>query len=564
MKTQAYFSNIEAPISPPPSWHLSYDVVIIGLGAAGISAAIEAREAGQQVLIIDRFAGGGASKASGGVVYAGGGTSVQKKTGVEDTVDNMFAYLRKEVGGLIEDKHLRDFCETSPKMIDWLTARGVVFGDTVFKKKTSYPAPEYFLYHSDNSLLPNYMQHAEPAARGHRGWVPIEQGKKAINLGGSIIDPLRAHAENIGVDIFAFTPATQLVFDGKRVSGLQAQKFKTQAQSTQYAKLRQEAERLMSLWPPILPGGKYFYRRAQKKLKAAKALEQQREAITIEAKNGVIICAGGFSFNRKMMAHYAPNYVSGYALGTEGDNGAGIELGLSVGADSVNMNRGTAWRFINPPLSFARGMIVNESGNRFINEMVYGAHLGSAIAEDQDGKAWLILNKQLIRHALKEVSKGQALSFQRDLARLNIWFGSKKAKTIEKLAEKIGLRPAALAKTWQDYCAQYQAKSPDAFGKAGEDIGDLSNGAFYAIDIGIAARLFPCPVMTLGGLNLNQQTGQVLKTDGRVIDGLYAAGRSALGICAQNYISGLSIGDGLYAGRRAAQHITSHTTKRNM
>lgn len=546
------FSKIDLPSEKPVQFDKHYDAVIVGCGAAGIAAAIEAREAGLEVCIIDRFAGGGATAASGGVVYAGGGTVIQKKLGEVDTPDNMFAYLRQEVGPLIDDEHLRDFCAQSAETIDWLIARNVRFGDTVYKHKTSYPGASFFLYHSDNSLVPSYAETANPAARGHRGWVPVEQGKKAINLGGSIFNPLRAHAEAIGVEILPYSEARQLVWHNGRISGIKLLQFPSIEARSRYAKLRAEAERLMQIWPPILPGGRFFFQLAKRKLAEAQKLADRREPIYVGAERGVVLCAGGFGFNKDMMAHYAPAYRGGYPLGTEGDDGAGIELGLSVGGAVENMSRASAWRFINPPLSFARGMIVNKDAQRFINEMLYGAHIGSTIAEEQDGKAWLILNRQLVKEALREVGGGRALAFQRDLARLNIWFGAKKAKTIENLAATLNISPTQLVETWRSYCA---SDTPiDQLGKAAADRGDLSSGPFYAINVGLTARLFPCPVLTLGGLQVDQKTGAVLGSAG-VIPGLYAAGRNALGICAANYVSGLSIADGLYSGRRAGRSL---------
>src|ERR1700733_12572042 len=77
----------------------TYDVVIVGYGAAGAAAAIEAADAGARVLVLDRGYGGGASTLSGGVVYAGGGTPYQQAAGLHDTPENMFNYLRQEVQG---------------------------------------------------------------------------------------------------------------------------------------------------------------------------------------------------------------------------------------------------------------------------------------------------------------------------------------------------------------------------------------------------------------------------------------------------------------------------------
>lgn len=550
LPSSSFFSQTETAAETAPEWHDEVDVIIVGLGAAGVAAAIEAREAGLEVLVLDRFGGGGATNASGGVVYAGGGTAVQKQVGEDDSIDDMFAYLRTEVGPLVSDAHLRRFCEESAPTIDWLIDRHVKFGDTIFREKTSYPAAEYFLYHSDNSLVDSYKKAAKPAARGHRGWVPLEQGRKAIGLGVSIFEPLRAHAETIGVRMENFTPVTQLVHENGRVSGVKAHFFTDETKRTHYQKLLQKAEKLKTAWPPILPGYGYFMRRSKEMMRRAAQLEAGRDARHIKARRGVVLAAGGFAFNSKMMAHYAPAYRRGYALGTDGDNGAGIELGQSVGGHIANMSRASAWRFINPPFSFALGMMVNGDGKRFINETLYGAHIGSEIAENQDGKAWLVLSKNLVKQALAEVSGGKALAFQRDLARLNVWVASKKARTPEALAAKIGL-PADALKASID---AYNGGGKDAFGKTAAEVGDMKNGPYYAIDIGIGAPLFPCPVLTLGGLDVDQDSGMVLGDNGP-IEGLYAAGRNALGICAANYISGLSIADGLFSGRRAGRHL---------
>ena len=90
-------------------WNASADVVVVGWGCAGASAALEARECGLSVTVLERFEGGGASRLSGGVVYAGGGTPYQKAAGFEDSVENMFAYLKKENQGLVKDETLRRF-----------------------------------------------------------------------------------------------------------------------------------------------------------------------------------------------------------------------------------------------------------------------------------------------------------------------------------------------------------------------------------------------------------------------------------------------------------------------
>lgn len=552
-----WHSNIEAPLKVKSAddieWAETADVVVIGLGGAGVAAGLQALENGQSVIAIDRFEGGGATKASGGVIYAGGGTIIQKQAGVEDTPDNMFKYLKLETEGIIKDATLKDFCKQSAPTIDWMMGHGVDLRPTLWSNKTSYPAPEYFLYHSDNTLVPSYKAHAKPAARGHRGYVPIEQGRKATNLGGSLFDPLLVSAKENGLQVMPFTEARQLVTDSKgRVIGVKIFQFDSEDIRNQYLKLRNKAKRLMAMFPPILPGSKIFLRRAIKMFEKARELEEDRNELFVRANKGIVLSAGGFVFNKEMMKHYAPKYATAYPLGTDGDSGAGIRLGESVGGQATNMDRITAWRFINPPLSFARGMIVNLQGERFINEMVYGATLGVEMTENHGGEAYMILDKTLIKQALSEVSGKKALGFQKMLAQLNARFGAKKGKTIEELAGKIGVNAAALKEQVAAYNSYARGDAADPFEKTTEDIGEIATAPFYAINIGLEAKLFPCPSLTLGGLAVNEKTGQVLDENKKPIGGLYAAGRNAIGIASWNYISGLSIADGVYSGRRAA------------
>ena len=153
---EEWFSQIKEPLIPSNmskmSWDEEADVVVIGCGGGGVSAALEASEQNQQVLMIDRFFGGGATAASGGVFYAGGGTKIQKEAGVEDNPDEMFKYLQMETQGIVKDSTLRKFCEDSPKNVDWLLGHGVEFNASVYKKKTSYPTSNYYLYHSKKHL----------------------------------------------------------------------------------------------------------------------------------------------------------------------------------------------------------------------------------------------------------------------------------------------------------------------------------------------------------------------------------------------------------------------------
>src|SRR5882757_1509360 len=142
---------------------LEADVVIVGFGAAGACAALEAAAAGAEVVVLDRFAGGGATALSGGVVYAGGGTSVQRAAGVTDTPEAMYEYLCREVDGVVSADTLRRFCAESPDMIDWLTELGVPFEASLCPYKTSYPSNRHYLYYSGSEAAGGFRDVAPPA-----------------------------------------------------------------------------------------------------------------------------------------------------------------------------------------------------------------------------------------------------------------------------------------------------------------------------------------------------------------------------------------------------------------
>lgn len=187
-------------------WDEAADLVVFGFGGAGAAAAIQAAELGADVVAVDRFSGGGATAFSGGIIYAGGGTRVQREAQVADDPDNMHRYLAQEVGDVVDDATLRQYCALSAATIDWLTSLGVPFKDVPFPEKTGYPPDGYYLYYSNNEALPAMKKIAPPAMRGHR---PV-----GIGMGDQyLFSALRAAAVRTGVRLMTHAPVTQLITD---------------------------------------------------------------------------------------------------------------------------------------------------------------------------------------------------------------------------------------------------------------------------------------------------------------------------------------------------------------
>ncbi|WP_380879310.1 23S rRNA methyltransferase [Sphingomonas sp. DBB INV C78] len=560
--TPHWSSDVEAPLLIDTveafAWDLEADVVIVGYGGAGVAAALEAREAGLSVLALDRATGGGATRINGGIFYGGGGTPAQREAGVEDTPEDMFNYLRMETQGVVRDDTLRRFCAESAETAEWLARHGVRFEGRLYAKKTSYPHTDYSLYHSDNSLAPDYKAFARPAARGHRALV--DRLDAPMGYGKGLYDPLRASADRAGVLAMTSTTVRQLVVDTSgRVVGVRATRVPTGTRKgRRYEVLTRHATALIQRLPPSLPGAGAIARLAGRLFASARAIERSiGETQFIRARRGVCLSAGGFIFNREMVAHHAPKYLKGMPLGTPGDDGSGIRLGQSAGGAVSRLHHGSAWRFINPPTAWAQGIVVDRKGDRYVNEMLYGASIGMAMVEHREGVCWIILDDKQFREARRQARDRSILGFQRYPALLAMMLGSKSAPTIARLARKCGLDSNGLEATVARYNLLAETGERDPFGKGQEDIVAVIEPPFHAINMSIDARLGFLPVLTLGGLKIDEKTGAVVDLQDKPITGLYAAGRTAVGICSNIYVSGLSVADCIFSGRRAARSLAA-------
>lgn len=517
---------------------LTTDVVVVGFGAAGTCAAITAAELGAEVIALDRANGGGATAISGGIIYAGAGTAVQREAGVHDTAEQMLDYLRLEVGDAVSPQTLQRFVDTSPEMIDWLSTHGVPFNAALCPYKTSFPNNRYYLYHSGSENAGVSRAQTPPVQRGHRAYGKGTSGKK-------IYAPLADSARKLGVDFRAHTRVTALLQDASgRVTGVRALTMGEAPRRIQrrYARLAAISSKPGVYYPPL---------RAAMDRRLAKLEDRYARPIEITARRGVIICAGGFIANTEWRKRYAPEFNGGLPLGTSGDDGSGIALAQSVGGMPDRMDNVSAWRFITPPSAFISAIVVDEKGTRVIDETRYGAALGQALVKNHGSKGWILADAALMSEARRQLLT-QTLWFQRAQGAALLFTGAARGTTLAEVARAAGIDPEGLQAAVAAHNDAIDAGTEDPTGKPAEFCRRIDKAPFTLLDISVRPNvLLPTPMLTLGGVRVAEDTGAVVDADGTPIPGLYSAGRTAIGIASRSYVSGLSIADCVFAGRRA-------------
>ena len=524
-------------------WDSEYDVVVAGFGCAGACAAIEAADNGARVLVIDRFTGGGATRMSGGVIYAGGGSEVQRSAGFRDSPEKMYRYLSLETGGGVDGPALRAFCRSSIDNLAWLGRLGVVIPKKFYRNKTTQPPGGYGLYFSGNE---KHYTGGDPVARGH---VPDGTGMS----GKALFQALKKGALERGVEVRYRHKLDRLITENGAVIGIEARALRNNALANIVHAI------LFNLGLASSPC-RTLLRRFENTFS---------ESRLIRARGGIVICAGGFVYNRSMVAEHAAAYAGCMPLGTPGDDGSGIILGRSAGAAVASMDACAASRFFCPPEAFASGVLVNCEGARFCDESLYGATLSRHISKQPGRLAHLIADAKLHRRAGEQMKREErlrdssimriisgemnALIFRKAMAFMNRRVNRNKAASLPELEKKCGMPAGSLSATVAKHNDRCTAGGKDEFGKSHQYMEAIDEPPYYAINCRLDNWLFPSPCFTLGGLKVNGLTSQVVRDSGAAIQGLYAAGRSAAGVCSRSYVSGLSLADCIFSGRNAGK-----------
>lgn len=532
------------------AWDDSCDMLIIGGGLAGATAALRGAELGLDIVLADRFGGGGTSELSGGVLYAGGGTRVQRECGIDDSPQAMADYLQKEVGDLLARETVQRYAERSADMLEWLEQYGVHFAGPLAKKKASYPPPGDFLYYSGNETVPAFAGSQPPAPRGHR--VRSEDPRDHKHFSGAILMNrlFTAIAAKPAIRFRKQSAARRLIVDAQgRVIGAEVWQIPQGSKASQrHAKLYEFGKQVMATLAGLTNPALRWLTHIERK---------HAQPLRIRARHGVLLSCGGYINNRSLVKRTAPVYAKATLGVGPGEDGSALRLTQGLNPLVRQTHLLSAWRFINPPYSWMKGIVVDGKGQRITNEEQYGARLGDAICQTSDGTAWLIIDSAVKADATRDLINDPLWLFQRAPGRVAMWL-AKSAPTITTLEAKLRMPAGSLSTAVDAYNrAAGSDELSDPMGKAPANCQALTTGPFYAMNISSDNPLNPIGAITLGGLDVDETNGAVRATAGDVIPGLYAAGRAAVGICSANYISGLSLGDCVFSGLRAAESIAT-------
>lgn len=327
------------PACEVPAWDFETDVAVIGFGAAGACAAIEAADAGASVILFERNSGsGGASGLSGGEIYIGGngGTDAQRTAGFADSTEDFATYLKMAGGPCADEAKCDLYAREALNHFAWLKAQGVPYRGNYLPGKHIEPTDDSTLIWSGSEAAPPFCDHAKPAPRGHviqhMGW----------GGGRPLVDILEASARAKGVEVVVDARVLALVADGERIVGLVVK----------------------------IDNANHF----------------------VKADKGVVLATGGFVMNEEMRRKYCPEtFRIANPIGDK-DDGTGIMLGLGAGGEAIHMEQFFTTCPWTMPESHAYGVFVNIAGQRFINEDCYHGRVSRCAIDQPGGKVYLLLD----------------------------------------------------------------------------------------------------------------------------------------------------------------------------
>ncbi|MBS7057632.1 MAG: flavocytochrome c [Faecalibacterium prausnitzii] len=481
------------------------DVVVVGAGGAGMTAAITAAAEGKSVVVLESqsMVGGNSVRATGGMnaaktVYQdenefGESAGVEKtlKTAAEKYADNetitalaktvseqWAAYQANPTGyfdsvelmeldtmiggkGINDPELVETLCANSADAIDWLDEHGITL-------------------HNVSSFG------GASVKRIHR---PVNAEGKTVSVGSYMIPLLQENCEKAGVKMMLDTTATEILTDANGAAV------------------------------------------------GVKATGASGETVTVNAK-AVVLATGGFGANLDMVVKYKPELKGFMTTNAPGIQGQGIEMAQAIGAATVDMDQiqihptveANTAALITEGLRGDGAILINEEGKRFIDEVGTRDVVSAAEIAQTGSYSWLVVDQAMVDASSViqgYIKKGYTVT----------------GATYEELGKAMGVDAAAFAETMEKWNGYVEAKNDPDFGRT-SFANPLNTAPYYAIKVTAGVH------HTMGGLKINANT-EVLNEKGEVIPGLFAAGEVTGGVHGANRLGGNAVADFTVFGRIA-------------
>ena len=481
------------------------DVVVVGAGGAGMTAAITAAAEGKTVVILESqsMVGGNSVRATGGMnagktVYQdenefGESAGVEKtlKTAAEKYADNetitalaktvseqWAAYQANPTGyfdsvelmeldtmiggkGINDPELVETLCANSADAIDWLDEHGITL-------------------HNVSSFG------GASVKRIHR---PVNAEGKTVSVGSYMIPLLQENCEKAGVKMMLDTTATEILTDANGAAV------------------------------------------------GVKATGASGETVTVNAK-AVVLATGGFGANLDMVVKYKPELKGFMTTNAPGIQGQGIEMAEAIGAATVDMDQiqihptveANTAALITEGLRGDGAILINEEGQRFIDEVGTRDVVSAAEIAQTGSYSWLVVDQAMADASSViqgYIKKGYTVT----------------GATYEELGKAMGVDAAAFAETMEKWNGYVEAKNDPDFGRT-SFANPLNTAPYYAVKVTAGVH------HTMGGLKINANT-EVLNEKGEVIPGLFAAGEVTGGVHGANRLGGNAVADFTVFGRIA-------------
>ncbi len=553
------------------------DWLVAGAGAAGMTSAIAAHQLGGSVLVVEKEpVYGGTTAKSGGVIWIPGNHR-QAEHGIHDNPEEGFRYLKGLVGDSVSEARLRAYTERAPEMLRFMMEHS----------------------HVDYSALPDYMdyyEHVEGYKGGGRSMdtAPIhlrELGREADHLrighydglllpfNVTVVEGRKLQAMDLGAYITGIKLLLRYLLDfrNRRKTGRDA---RVTLGPALVSRLRRSLmDRDIPLWldSPIIA-----LSLENDRVVGALVRHKGRD-ILIRARRGVLLGTGGFAHNAAMRQQYQQAPIGAdWTAASPGATGDGITLGLQAGAALDFM--GSAWwsptyripdgrvLALIAGKAYPGSIMVNGFGRRFSNEaqpyedLVKAQYASEARGEDAI-PCYLIFDHQFrSKYAIGHIKPGKVAD---DSKIPREYFDTgllTKANTLAELATELGMEPGALESTVEEFNGPAREGHDPLFGrgstlhdryyadntvKPNPSLGPLEKAPYYAL------RCEPGDLDTKGGLSCDEHA-RVLREDGSVIEGLYAAGNTSAAVMGDTYPgAGATIGSAMTFAYLAAKFALS-------